>query len=87
MKETILGKDNCPNCGKYVDACSSAFGDHTPKPGDISVCIGCGEALKFKNDMGLEVLSGSDFNNLDDETQRQLLIAKKIVNELKVAAN
>lgn len=42
---------NCPTCGAGFDAASAVDGeDVAPKPGDISVCLYCGEWLMFDDD-------------------------------------
>ena len=42
---------NCPTCGAGFDAASAVDGkDVAPTPGDISVCLYCGEWLMFDDD-------------------------------------
>lgn len=54
-----LGKDytvegqKCPTCGKVMDAVSGLNHDDAPKPGDWSLCYGCGELLRFTEQLGL----------------------------------
>lgn len=44
----------CPHCGHTLDAASAMDGsDLTPNPGDMSVCISCGEFLEFDKEMTL----------------------------------
>lgn len=36
----------CPHCGHRLNA--AQFGEQQrPRPGDLAVCIGCGEAVQF----------------------------------------
>ena len=42
---------NCPHCGYRVDMTTEAFGDRTPKPNDVSICIACGKVAVFTSDM------------------------------------
>jgi hypothetical protein len=34
---------NCPFCGKLFTSATSMKGEHVPKKGDITMCIGCGK--------------------------------------------
>lgn len=44
----------CPNCKNEFDG-AFALGQGTePKPGDFSVCIGCGQFLRYGKDLRLE---------------------------------
>jgi hypothetical protein len=47
---TDLPKQHCPNCGQRIEAASSEHGS-LPQPGDINVCLYCGELLTFNPDM------------------------------------
>lgn len=39
----------CPHCGKNNDTTSSMFGQkESPKNGDMTMCIGCGEWATFE---------------------------------------
>lgn len=42
----------CQACGKVNDAASGKRGI-TPKAGDVSVCIGCGQLNQFNADLAL----------------------------------
>lgn len=50
-KEQIY-KAICPNCKKDLDSISHEQ-DRLPKPDDLSVCIYCGELLKFDENLCL----------------------------------
>jgi hypothetical protein len=59
MKTTIIvrpdeGDPTCPMCNAKLDAATHLPGKAVPKPGDVSVCAGCGELLQFTDRMGLE---------------------------------
>jgi hypothetical protein len=43
----------CPSCGTQCDAASTTNESTQPVPGDISICVRCGELLKFGDDMRL----------------------------------
>jgi hypothetical protein len=37
----------CPHCRHRLNACSTLDTPRAPRPGDLSVCIGCGEVVQF----------------------------------------
>jgi hypothetical protein len=37
----------CPACKKRLTGATGATGDHGPRPGDVSVCLYCGEVLIY----------------------------------------
>lgn len=41
---------NCPNCGYRIDSASGLSKDQ-PDPGDVSVCMKCGEVFLFAEDL------------------------------------
>lgn len=50
---TRIPPAECPKCGYFIDATSEAYnyGGMKPRPGDISMCIGCGHATIFRKDL------------------------------------
>jgi predicted nucleic-acid-binding Zn-ribbon protein len=71
-------KDSCPYCGHNFDSASMP-GDETirPVPGDITLCIKCGEVSQFGDEMELSPFNVSQLNleQLKDIRQKQYLIA------------
>lgn len=51
--ETRIPPGNCPECGYFIDSTSEAYnyGGAKPKPGDISMCLSCGYASVFAEDL------------------------------------
>jgi hypothetical protein len=47
----------CPNCFYKLDATTSMYGEHAPKPGDFTVCAQCASVLRFKE--GMDVVLSS----------------------------
>ena len=41
MKTTHMLADNCPDCGKLLNACTDPDSDTVPAEGDFGICIGC----------------------------------------------
>lgn len=50
---TTLPEAQCPSCGKIVDRATVVGSRGRPKPGDATVCIGCGEVALFGDDLQL----------------------------------
>lgn len=44
----------CPKCGKVMDRATGVGHDRRPKPGDLTICIGCAAVLIFQIDLGLK---------------------------------
>ena len=55
----------CPACARVLDGATSVSGDHSPCPGDFSVCFCCGELLRFDSERGLQLLRKLDLVVLD----------------------
>lgn len=72
----------CPFCKKKLDAATDFDADClTPKPGDLSVCIYCGNILKFCEDLSLQVAFKEDLQGLDKKALHSLMVICKAVEE------
>lgn len=49
--ETEIPKQTCPECGYEMDCTSAAVGNAKPQPGDLSMCLACGAASVFTEDL------------------------------------
>jgi hypothetical protein len=70
MDTVRLRASQCPHCGKRLDALSTLDGpvpDH-PTEGDLMVCIGCGEALRFDAKLLLRKITAAELADLHPET-------------------
>lgn len=47
MTTTKTGATKCPVCKTRFDAATSISGEHVPKVGDFSLCVRCGQPLRF----------------------------------------
>lgn len=56
---TLLPKSPCPNCGEVLDAATHPTEDVAPTPGDLTMCIKCGEFFSFDD--------GLKFRPLDED--------------------
>jgi len=56
-KHTFIPPFHCLNCGYRMDCTTDAYGDGTPKDGDISMCLHCGHLMLFNKDMTVRELT------------------------------
>lgn len=61
MTETPLTHP-CPRCRRTNDAVSSAFGDHQPVPGDITICLHCCAICLFSDTMSVVLPSDAELD-------------------------
>ena len=68
LDHTKMGKDHCPACNYESDSASVVSGQHqVPVPGDVSMCLNCGEWLEFASDMALIPMQEKTRRELDNE--------------------
>jgi len=66
ITSTRLPSSACPVCGTLLDAATGKTGTR-PKPGDLTLCIKCGEILIFEDDMFLKVAPAQVLESLSRE--------------------
>lgn len=76
-RDHLLERDHCPVCNRKLDAATEVAGDGDagPRPGDLTICIGCAAILGFEHDLKLRRLGADDLARLDRETYTTLLRA------------
>ena len=79
MKTTNHDQITCPACAKVLDASTNTTGDTAPSPGDITICIGCGAVLTYRD--GLRLAAVTDPDVLLDPVVRR---AAAIVNMVRM---
>jgi hypothetical protein len=79
MTITLTPENFCPMCGENLSAATGVKEDTTPKTGDISICIYCGEYLVFDEDLRSQSMSQEEFDSLDDEMKFQISMAKFMI--------
>jgi len=72
--------DKCLACGVQVDAVTAAFGDHTPTPGDMTLCLYCGHIMAFANDLRLRELTDAEAHAIAGD--RKILAVQKARQEV-----
>jgi len=70
----------CWNCGKMISAATS-WKDKRPRPGDVSVCIYCGEVGMF--DAFLALRRPTDDEIVMMAGDKDLLLAQEIAGKLR----
>lgn len=65
-----LPPSQCPACKKVIDAATIASGKtEVPRPGDFTICIYCGEVLRFGPELELIQADLNDLASLDEPTR------------------
>lgn len=78
MHVTQLAEHSCPCCGKIIDA-ASVLGEEkvTPRPGDISFCLYCGQLLTFDDELVPKEATEAVLDDLDDEDRKTFARMRK----------
>ncbi len=72
MKIVNVPRSACPYCGKFGGSAAGDAENPEPSPGDIVLCLRCGEILVFADDLTVrsptteELLSAAKLAGLDD---------------------
>lgn len=53
MKTSDIPEFICTACFEAMDCASDMLGDRTPEPGDVTLCIRCGTAYVFDENLNL----------------------------------
>ena len=77
----------CPRCGCRLDAADQSNGGTArPRPGDFSVCWGCGQVLVFTEACGLRAAVTADLVEADPATRAELArvshAIRRLINDL-----
>ncbi len=56
----------CPTCGYRMDAATATRGKARPRPGDFSLCLYCGQALRFDEQLEPVLAVEADMLELAD---------------------
>jgi hypothetical protein len=72
---TEIGQQMCPACGFLVDTASNMEGTRTPDPGDLSLCVNCGQPAVFDAMLQLRPMTTDEFLRLPPDLKRQITIA------------
>lgn len=70
---------NCPVCNSQLDAVTGITKDVKPKPGDITLCLYCGEVMEFTK-TGFKSV---DIEKLTPETQCDIKKVQRLRKKFK----
>jgi transcription initiation factor IIE alpha subunit len=79
MTTTLTPENFCPACSERLSAATGIKEDTVPKPGDISICVHCGEYLVFDDNLRSQSMSQEEFSSLDDEQKFQISMARFMI--------
>lgn len=68
----------CPACAKELNAATPTKGEGMPKPGDYSLCFGCGSFLVFQQDLTVRLLTIEEIETMDDENRNDLVRCRRM---------
>lgn len=88
MKRRDSDKDNilassCPRCGYRMDT-ATAIDDTDkvrPSPGDFSVCMRCGQTLRFDEDMEPVLCLDEELSELTPKQMERIRHAQRLIRE------
>lgn len=61
-------KQTCPACGYPMDCATGIGHQRSPSPGDVTVCISCGDISLFNDDLSLRTPSPGEMMALQRST-------------------
>jgi DNA-directed RNA polymerase subunit RPC12/RpoP len=72
MKATAHKPTNCPRCGYRVEMATGLGHRKRPRPGDFSLCLRCGQLLRFDHEFEPVMAFERELEQLSDR-QRALI--------------
>jgi hypothetical protein len=82
MRAMRVRPARCPACAWELDGATSMFGNHTPKGGDVTVCINCCAILEFTSELDLEA---TDTTKLPLDVLDELAEVQAAIRKVKAA--
>lgn len=82
IKSTKIPGNHCPSCKELIDEVTSIRDNSRPSPGGFSVCIKCGEILRFDRQLRSQVATKEDLEEvrkIDIQAFMMLIKAQKII--------
>lgn len=72
-----LVESRCPQCNYKLTGATVAHGeDQKPDEGDNSVCLNCGQVLKYQADLTLRKATAGEISELMEEKEAWAIIEK-----------
>jgi hypothetical protein len=60
---------DCLRCGYTTDRASDVLGRAQPAPGDLTICLKCGNVMKFGSGLSFEALSADEWEGLPTDVK------------------
>lgn len=73
----------CPGCRQTLNATGDPKGRGAPRPGDVSVCAGCGTILQFDSRLRLTAMTPQQIEQLPPRSAAELIEMKELWRERK----
>jgi hypothetical protein len=71
----------CLDCGKENDAATNPFGRRGPRPGDYTICMYCGAAMAFSEDLTMRPLTAEEKKQVENDPRvRKIQMARGAYN-------
>lgn len=80
----------CPYCHRNLDMVGNVHPDSTPKPGQISICMFCGEISRIDENFNFIKISEEEYVNIlkqcpeIDDIQKQIMIMKDLLKKMGI---
>ena len=69
---TEMPEAHCPNCGALFTAATCVFAEKRPAPGDITLCVCCGEILRFEEGLTIRNLLPVEYAAIHPDTKAEI---------------
>lgn len=82
MKTTSTAAGTCPRCGYKFDHATGVAHDNLPKPGDFSLCLRCGQVLRFEAGLVAVIALDRELEELAPEQRALIRRAQRAIPTL-----
>ncbi len=79
MRTTRLPTASCPRCGYEMDSASGVNHNRKPKPGDFSLCLRCGQVLRFDDELVPVLALERELEELEPEQRALIRRAQRLI--------
>lgn len=79
-----LPMQTCWVCGYQFDAATSLYGECRPRPGDLTLCLKCGELYVFTDRMGIRIPTLAEMSILDNQIHREIERVQRVIRRERV---
>jgi hypothetical protein len=71
-----LPESRCPQCSYKMTGATNCTGSGAPFPGDVSICLNCGQILCFQDDFTLRKVNAAEIADLMSDASQWAVIEK-----------